>query len=249
MDELGLDYPKTEEKFYNVLKAFKEKKGAKYPLSSDSSAHFMSSILYGIITSPFGLVKGDFYQLDGQVHYGYAEKEYKDVLAWLNKLYEEELIDPNFAALDSETFNANVLNGVTGAGIVSCTTPELLTSAGKETDPNFNFVGMPPLAAEDEDVAKSTQFSPLLNGRFAVITQDCENVEAAVKLLDYAYSEEGNMLFNYGTEGISYEMVDGVAMETELITNHPEGWSAKEAGPVGHMCNFIIPLLPLRIHV
>jgi putative aldouronate transport system substrate-binding protein len=44
-----------------------------------------------------------------------------------------------------------------------------------------------------------------------------------VKWLDFAYSEEGHMLLNFGIEGVSYEMVDGYPKYTEEITQNPNG--------------------------
>ena len=41
-------------------------------------------------------------------------------------------------------------------------------------------------------------------------------------MLDYLYSEEGIMLTNYGIEGVSYELVNGEPVYTELLTNNPE---------------------------
>ena len=56
------------------------------------------------------------------------------------------------------------------------------------------------------------------------ITTSCKDVETAARLLDYAYSEEGHMLFNFGVEGESYTMVDGYPTYTDKILNNPEGW-------------------------
>ena len=52
---------------------------------------------------------------------------------------------------------------------------------------------------------------------------------AAAKFLDYGYSEEGHMLYNFGIEGVSYEMVDGYPKYTELITNNPDNLTMQHA--------------------
>ena len=44
------------------------------------------------------------------------------------------------------------------------------------------------------------------------------------KILDYGYSEAGHNLFNFGIEGVSYEMKDGRAEYTDVVTNNPDGW-------------------------
>ena len=55
------------------------------------------------------------------------------------------------------------------------------------------------------------------------ITTSCKDVEAAARLLDWAYSDEGHMYYNFGTEGVSYEMVNGEPVYTDLILNNSDG--------------------------
>ena len=61
-----------------------------------------------------------------------------------------------------------------------------------------------------------------------VMTKACENKEVAAQFMNYGYTEAGNLFFNYGIEGESYEMVDGVPTYTELITNNPNGWTMQQ---------------------
>ena len=58
-----------------------------------------------------------------------------------------------------------------------------------------------------------------LNGYYAIITPSCKNIEAAVMFLNYGYSEAGSKLFNFGIEGESFEVVDGIdeALSTLLV--------------------------------
>ena len=50
-----------------------------------------------------------------------------------------------------------------------------------------------------------------------------------MKFLNYCYTEEGTMLLNYGIEGESYEIIDGVPTYTELITKNPNGLTMQQA--------------------
>ena len=59
------------------------------------------------------------------------------------------------------------------------------------------------------------------------LSAQCRDVEAAARLLDYGYSQEGHMLYNFGIEGVSYTMEDGYPRYTELITNNPQGYICK----------------------
>ncbi len=57
------------------------------------------------------------------------------------------------------------------------------------------------------------------------ITTACKNVEAAMRLYDFGFSEEGYRRFNWGEEGVSYTMENGKPQYTELILKNPEGKS------------------------
>ena len=94
-EELGIELPETADEFYAMLKGFKEQLGAEVPLALPTG-HLQSALNNGFLTQPFGVLSRDKYQVDGKVIFGYMQPEYKDVLAWLNKLYEEGLMDPNF---------------------------------------------------------------------------------------------------------------------------------------------------------
>lgn len=63
----------------------------------------------------------------------------------------------------------------------------------------------------------------------AAISGSAENPEEIVKWLDFAYSEEGHMLFNFGIEGESYEMVDGYPTYTKEMTDNSEGLPMTQA--------------------
>ena len=136
----------------------------------------------------------------------------------MHKLYDEGLLDPNFSANDNAIQMANLTSGASGMAyltISSGVTPVLDSMA---SDPTFKLTGMAPFKTPDGDISMYATYSSITSPR-AFITSDCENVEAAVKLLNYGYSEAGKMLYNFGIEGESYEMVDGVPQYTEKVFN------------------------------
>lgn len=223
LDALGLELPRTADEFYETLKAIKEKLGVEAPFSPNIGYLYGHGICSGLMTSPFGLVKGDFYVDNDQVHYGVYEKEYKDVLAYLNKLYDEGLMDPNFATQDTNTMRANFMNGVSGACI---DTPGGGMGGFLDTmkdDATFDCSGFGPLVAKQGDIPLATHYSNAFTGYYMIITTACENKEAAAQFLNYGYTEEGHVLFNFGIEGESYEMIDGYPTFTEAVMNPGEG--------------------------
>lgn len=229
LKDLGLDVPETADEYYEALKAFKEKKGAKAPLSV-ALGNLKLFVNNGLITSAFNLASAGFYQKDGQVHFGASEAEYKDVLAYLHKLYDEGLLDPDFQTIDGATATANFTGGVSGAtfGAVASGISGLL-QAMEEKDPNFDVTAVGSLVAQKGDKAMANRASTPLVGRGMFLTSECENIEAAVKFMNFGYSEEGIKWFNFGEEGVAHTMLDGKPIYTDLITKNPEGLTMLEA--------------------
>ena len=67
-----------------------------------------------------------------------------------------------------------------------------------------------------------SNFSPIsiaynFAGGCVAITTGCKNTDATVKLLDWANSAEGVRYYSYGTEEVSYTMVNGNPAYTALI--------------------------------
>ena len=124
--------------------------------------------------------------------------------------------------------DTQLLTGKTGAAIITGGDMGRLTKASK--DPNFRFA-----AAKyptwnkgefNESVVVSYPASPY---QVATISAQCKYPELAVKYMDYFYTEEGGLFAAFGTEGVSYNMVDGEPIFSDLIMKNPDGLSAQEA--------------------
>ncbi len=230
LEELGLEMPETADDLYNVLVAFRDQKGATVPMTFKS--WWLSFALeQGIFTSAFGLPRASFYQVDGKVHYGYAEENYKGVMEYFHKLYDEKLFDRNFLTLDDTTTNSNMLNGISGATMTSGGggIGGLLTTAENSGDTTFNLGGVPSLVANKGDRAMGGHFMNNIPGGAAAISTNCEDVETAMRFLNWGYTDEGSTLMNFGIEGESFTMVDGNETYTDLITHNPDGKTMQQA--------------------
>ena len=223
MDDLGIKDPTTAEEFLNMLRAFKTQKGAEYPLAVNSS-RFSQMLTFGEITAPFGLVSASSYQKNGEYHLGYYEKEYKDVLAFLHTLYEEELMNRDYLTVSQNAVNAMLYNGQ--AGVVRQSVIGGLGTyvpAMKETDPNAVLGGIGQLHAPNSDKSYIGATEAPAHSFKGMITQKCKNKELAMKFLNYNYTEAGHLLTIFGIEGVSYTMVNGEPTYTDLIVNNPDG--------------------------
>lgn len=227
-EQLGIDLPETADEYYEMLKKFKEELNVEIPLCVNID-YLLSMLNNGSITSPFGLVTMNTYQEDGTVKIGYAQEEFKGVLEWLNKLYAEGLLDPNFATVDKDTISANMLNGKSGAsaGAVGSVLGTLLQTNAEE---DYSLAGLYNLVANKGDKPMYSQANTkVVGGGIGVITTSAESPETIAQFFNYGYTEEGHLLYNFGIEGESYEMVDGKPIFTDQVLNNPDGLTAKQA--------------------
>lgn len=219
LDELGLSTPETIDEWETVLTAFKDKKGATAPLQIQ-----LDTLRYGLFAGAYDTCF-DYYLRDGKVTHGFKDAGFKEVLQKLNDWYKKGLLNKDFATVDGQTKDANLLNGKTGAMQMS-----LGGGVGKylstATEEGFDLVGAPSAVLKKGDYPEfgfyQSQIPPTMTGSFTAVSGDCKNLDSALKFLDFGYGEKGKMLYNFGIEGESYNMVDGYPKYTDEITNNPE---------------------------
>ncbi len=224
LDDLSLPVPETIDDWHRTLTAFKEQKGATAPLcmtASDAQAGLAGA--YGI---NLGFYKDD----DGKIQYGYIQPEFQEFVTMMNRWYTEGLIDKNIAAIDSKTVDSRVLNNETGAVFawLGGGVGKWLTAAESLGMEAFDLVGVPAPVLNKGDRAKyAAKELPVAVSGLAISTA-CQHKELAVKYLDYGYTEEGHLVYNFGEEGVTYDMVNSIPTYTEFMTNNPEGKSLDE---------------------
>ncbi|GGG26393.1 extracellular solute-binding protein [Paenibacillus abyssi] len=229
LEKLSLEEPKTTEDWYNVLKAFKEQD----PNGNGQSDEipFVSvnlQTMFKIFGPAFG-TDWEFYLDNGQVKFGPIEPEYKEAIGYLNKLYSEQLIDPNYL-VDTEFkfLTEKVTNDRAGAWIGWAGSYMRSFTDLMADHPSFEIVGTEPPAGPNGDQRFAFHAWPVTNLGIAISAQS-DNIVEAVKWLDFQYSEEGIMLNNFGVEGVSYEVVDGYPTFNDAVFNNPDGLSATES--------------------
>lgn len=223
LDKAGLPLPETIDDWDKTLRAFKNM-GIEYPLT------LTGVFQKGTFCGAFGI--GEQYYLDdGKVKYGICQPEYKQYLELMHSWYSEGLLDPDFYSQDGKTFNSKITSGKAGAYFAPVgggmgTYLPILKSVNENYDlsgtkfPVMNKGELPKYAIKSDDFIPSAS---------TYITTACKNIDAALRLLDYGYSEEGHMLYNFGIEGISYNMVDGYPKYTDEMLHNSEGLSAQHA--------------------
>ena len=227
LDELGLDVPETLDDWEVMLRAFKDEKGATAPLTMQAWV-----LNWGLFAGAYGVTQVDSgYIENGTVKYGAVQPGFKSALERLNKWYDEGLLDNDMAALNGQIIETNILTGVSGVmvGSIGSGIGKLTTAARAEGDMTFKLAAAPVPVLNKGDKPQFGHYNLPVPEDFCVITKDSKNIDAALRLLDYGFSEEGHMLYNFGIENESYTMVGGYPTYTEYITENPDGLSMTAA--------------------
>ncbi len=225
LDELGLPVPETIADWETMLTAFKEQKGATNPFSFE----LKKLKLYNMIAGAYGVSNDMFLDDSGTVQFGPMMPAYKEYLTTLKRWYDTGLLDRDFATSDGTTVTNKITTSKAGATVGGAGgNLGNYMNLMKSQDPNFNMMPVPYPTLNKGETPMFGQLDPS-SGNNAFISPMCKQPEIAAKFLDYGYSEEGHMLFNFGIENVSYTMQDGNPIYTEEIMNHPEGWSFSES--------------------
>lgn len=223
MEELNLDPPETIEEYEQMLVAFKEQKGAKNPmiLSKSGIDTFSGYFMTAWDIGP------SFYQVDGSVKYGPIQPEFKEYLTLMNKWYQMGLIDKDFPTRDDDAMKRMMTTGESGMIFHS---PDTVGS-WMEGVADITVGKYPVQNKGDRVPYRMKTYQARTPFGFAV-TSACKNPEAAVQFLNYGYTEEGYMLYNYGIEGetynrtgetVTYNGIDYPLVEyTDRMMNNPE---------------------------
>ena len=229
LDELKLDLPVTMDDYHNVLLAFRDNFGctSAYGLAADGVTTPGSMQGAYDLVVPLSSDSNGFYQIDGKIHYGPMEDSFKDMLTTLNTWFSEGLIASDFvsdtmSAASGEVESSKISNGAVGIWRGYATN---LSNYEDEIGAGAEVVGIPPMRMTAESTLHFGLDSD--NAAFNMgisISTACENVETVVRFFNYFFTEEGNLLANYGVEDYSFEYnEDGKPVFTDLITNNPDG--------------------------
>jgi len=229
LDEVGYEgIPYTYDEFHDMLVALKDKAKVA-PLYLMSSAAGISGVNDEFITG-FGISRG-FFQVDGKVKYGPIEPEFKDYLTMMNEWYSEGLIDPNFYSRKG-FLGGDMSNMVKGDfGVVFHLYTFIDVMEAVSTDENFSLTPVPPPVLNKGDKRYLSYYGQpfdRLEGSTGTITTACEDPVSMVKWFGYFFTEEGALLASFGVPE-AYNIVDGQAVPSELITNNPDGLDSNAA--------------------
>lgn len=222
LTECGLETPKTISDWDHVLRVFNEKYGAKLTFAW---SRFNTTGISGAFGA-YGASTLQYYiDGDGKVQLAQAQPEWAAYAKQLAKWWADGLIDQDVFTLDDTTAKTKALNGAMGISITSMGQMSNWRKEAEAAGNGADWVGLQYPTADDGTL--SMVFGGTgIGTNVAVVTSSCpeEKLETALRVLDYAYTKEGFLYWNYGKEGVSWEYdADGKPAYTTLVTEDPDG--------------------------
>ncbi|HBG76185.1 MAG TPA: hypothetical protein DDW86_04425 [Clostridiales bacterium] len=227
--EFNMDIPKTLDDYEAYFQAIQEKK-------PDAAPFFFTIGTGGDRNLWMGMydMMGDWYVDNGVIKHYYDNENFKAFLTQMHDWYDKGYLTKDFASLKAEEVNTLFDSGKLGC--YSQSVDNQYSRAQQLQD--FEFTSCPnPRLTEDQQLHNGPSQNRATSGYDTAISSNCKNVEAAVKFLNYGYSEEGMMTYNYGVEGEAWNMVDGEPQYTDLMLDNPDGLTLSQVAYV-HRIHF-----------
>lgn len=222
LEEQNLELPTTYDEMFEVLQVFRDAYNTPTALYFNNDCNINGlTVGYDVAVFAAGGMTSSlpYYVVDGKVHCSLIEDGYRDYLTEMHKWYEAGLFDKDFGSIAYDPMGGELAelqaNGTVG---VWCTSGE---GIGNITQP---VACVPNLTVEKGGTDHITSTSLVTDSTNTYITSCCEDVETAMKFLDYLYSEDGILFYNFGFEGVDYELDENNTPKfTEAVINNEYG--------------------------
>lgn len=222
---LNLKQPTNSDELYQVLKAFKTQdpngngKADEIPISQTPENIYETFMgMYGLMDRGVHNGNYDMDEKTGKIRHIRTAPEYREMLAFLHKLYEEGIIDK-----ECFTYKDQV-----GAGLISQNRLGMITATNLASYPTSAEKSFVPaeqaIKGPHGDQLWPSMRSHLHSSGAFVISADCKYPEAALRWVDYFYSDEGAKFYHYGIDGDTcVKNADGSYSYTDKITSQIKG--------------------------
>ncbi|THF75463.1 extracellular solute-binding protein [Cohnella fermenti] len=209
LDKLNLPVPTTLDEYEEVLKAFvnddPDGNHQKDTIGLGLSIQVPESWVH--IFGAYNVPMGRQVMADGKVTPWMLAPGYLDAVKYLNKLYHEGLVDTEFMTIPSLQSYQKLWNGKIGAYNFNADgiTQNWLSRYTENPQPEFVY------ALITGPDGHGGYLNPNLanSSSYTVISSKSKNPEAAMQMLNFLVSDEGDKLTWAGVEGIQYEYKDG----------------------------------------
>jgi putative aldouronate transport system substrate-binding protein len=209
-DKHGIKEWTNTDEFYDALKKLKAAYPQSYPYASKTKENIFKDWAYG-----WGFGGGSFpvfYDEKSKTWKAvYTSPEYKSMIDFMKKLYDEGLMDPEFITDTDASWTAKMTTNNKSfvtfdwigrldsfANQVKSQIPDYNLRYGNPVGPTGNIRSLPKIS------------------NFSNVVTNGKNKEIALKLLDYLSSPSGSVLLSMGIEGETFKMENNKPVYPEL---------------------------------
>jgi putative aldouronate transport system substrate-binding protein len=212
LDKLGLKEPKTIDDFYNVLKEFT------YNDPDGDGKNDTYGMVISKFSGPFDIMQTWFgapnkwgFTKDGKLQPDFMTPEYMNALKFFKKLYDEKLINQDFAVMDSGQWDIPFQKGQAGLIVNVADSAHRDQTAMEKVDPKLKDV-VDVMGAVSGPKGLHTLPTAGYSGMLA-IPKSSVKTEAQLKqvlsFLDKLNNEPAQTIAYDGVEGRHYKMDNG----------------------------------------
>ena len=243
LEAAGIDYTTIEptlDGYYQVFKALREANPSTdyYPLNAVISEAYDLQPWFASLGLQNGVVVDES---DGKSYAPYATDEAAPVWEWFKKLYDEKLLDPASFVDKTKDMRAKMEASSKQTSIVVdwamwTGLHNAHATADGVADADYEIVNLPGCKTP----AGSERDYMLVKGGASLfaVPANAQNVEGAIKVLEYFATQEGGELLSIGIEGHDYTKSGSTYTQTATGADHANDHGA----PVPIYKDFEAPL-------
>ncbi|AEV29399.1 ABC-type sugar transport system, periplasmic component [Sphaerochaeta pleomorpha str. Grapes] len=238
LKNLGMTMPTNLDELYMVLDAFSNKDPDGNGI--DDTVGYIGTMAsmrtFEHIFGAFGICVDMPYLMDNGTVTTYMKAPlYLDAIKYLRKLYQNGLLDSDFATMPLMSAFEKLWTGRTGVFDFQNVGTTNNWMPGRYTEPIPPTFGFAVLAGPGGKGGAIKQYPRYQY--YNAIASTCKNPEKAMELINYLYGQEGDELTYLGIEGVHYSWVDKENGKFKLLNEFvdPATYRADGAFVYNHM--------------
>jgi putative aldouronate transport system substrate-binding protein len=219
LKNLGMNMPTDLDSFAEVMHAFTyddpDKDGQNDTFGLAANADFGA---FDTIFGAFGIPAGNATAIelaDGTVTTWAKHEDFLEAMTYIKKLIDDGVVEPEWATITKMDMFGKLWTGQAGAMNFQCAGPTNNWMPSRYTEdpvPTFDYAV---ITGPDGEHGVNPNYAQVNRGY--VISADCKDIEAALRVADYCNSEEGNELLYFGVEGTMFNWIDEANGKYEYI--------------------------------
>lgn len=218
LNKLGLAEPKTLEEYVQVMKAFVEQDPDGNGKNDTVGLVAMENLQrMGPFLGAFGVQRNQWYEKDGQLVNSSIQPEMREALEFLAGLYNDKLLDQEWALNKQKNLEEKVASGKAGLFSAAWYDTRGPIQTNKQNDPQAEWVPLEYPVGKD---GQSGSVGLSIVKGYNVVPATSKNADAAIKMLNFIIGE-GQRTLGLGFENEIWAMKDGAfTMDFEEHNKH-----------------------------